>query len=107
MRIASTIAAAVLTVIAVPSAEAADPTVINPKALFPEGPVMSGGKLFYAEYAGQTVDVWDGATNTQIWKQDGCGPSAVVPLGADFGITCYDFRSARRDLRRRQDVEVL
>jgi sugar lactone lactonase YvrE len=90
MRIASTIAAAVLTVIAVPSAEAADPTVINPKAFFPEGPVMSGGKLFYAEYAGQTVDVWDGATNTQIWKQDGCGPSAVVPLGADFGVTCYD-----------------
>ena len=33
---------------------------------------------------------WDGTTNTQIWKQDGCGPSAVVPLGADFGITCYD-----------------
>ena len=72
---------------------AADPSsvqVINPKALFPEGPVMLGSKLFYAEYAGQTVDVWDGTANTQIWKQDGCGPSAVVPLGADFGITCYD-----------------
>lgn len=90
MRIASTMFAAMMTFIAVPSAGAADTTVINSKALFPEGPVMSGGKLFYVEYAGQTVDAWDGTTNTQIWKQDGCGPSAIVPLGADFGITCYD-----------------
>ena len=29
-----------------------DPQVINPRALFPEGPVMSAGKLLYAEYAG-------------------------------------------------------
>lgn len=66
------------------------PQIINPKALFPEGPVMSGGKLIYAEYAGQVVTVWDGKANTQLWKQDGCGPSAVVPMGKDFGITCYD-----------------
>ena len=35
-------------------------------------------------------NVWDGKTNTQMWKQDGCGPSAIVPMGADFVITCYD-----------------
>src|SRR5689334_15485244 len=72
---------------------AADSTtvqVINPRALFPEGPVLSNGKLLYVEYAGQTVDAWDGSSNTQIWKQDGCGPSAVVPMGQNFGITCYD-----------------
>jgi gluconolactonase len=66
------------------------PQVLNPKALFPEGPVMAGGKLLYAEYAGHVVTVWDGKANTQLWKQDGCGPSAVVPMGKDFGITCYD-----------------
>jgi sugar lactone lactonase YvrE len=69
---------------------AADIQVINPKALFPEGPVMSGGKLLYAEYAGHVVTMWDGKTNAQVWKQDGCGPSAVVPMGDTFGITCYD-----------------
>lgn len=58
-----------------------DPQVINPRALFPEGPAMSDGKLLYAEYAGQTVTMWDGKTNAQIWKQDGCGPSAIVPMG--------------------------
>ncbi|MBC8037670.1 MAG: SMP-30/gluconolactonase/LRE family protein [Rhizobiales bacterium] len=72
------------------AAQAEDVQVINPRALFPEGPVMSAGKLLYAEYAGHVVTAWDGKTNTQIWKQDGCGPSAVVPLGENFGVTCYD-----------------
>jgi sugar lactone lactonase YvrE len=69
---------------------AEDVQVINPRALFPEGPIMSGGKLLYAEYGGHVVTSWDGKTNTQLWKQDGCGPSAVVPVGQNFGITCYD-----------------
>lgn len=69
---------------------AQDPQVINPRALFPEGPTMSAGKLLYVEYAGNVVTMWDGKTNTQVWKQDGCGPSAIVPVGDNFGITCYD-----------------
>jgi gluconolactonase len=63
------------------TAHAQDPQVINARALFPEGPAMSNGKLLYAEYAGHAVTVWDGKTNAQLWKQDGCGPSAVVPMG--------------------------
>lgn len=69
---------------------AADPQVINNKALFPEGPVMADGKLLYAQYSGHTVTVWDGKANADLWKQDGCGPSAVVPMGENYGITCYD-----------------
>lgn len=72
------------------AARADDIQVINSRALFPEGPVMSAGKLLYVEYAGHVVTVWDGKSNTQLWKQDGCGPSAIVPLGDNFGITCYD-----------------
>ena len=80
-----------ITVIALATvAQAQDAQVINPRALFPEGPVMSAGKLLYVEYAGHVVTVWDGKTNTQLWKQDGCGPSAILPLGDNFGITCYD-----------------
>jgi len=71
-------------------AQAQDAEIINPRALFPEGPVMSAGKLLYAEYAGHVVMVWDGEANKQLWKQEGCGPSAVVPMGENFGITCYD-----------------
>jgi gluconolactonase len=37
------------------AAQAEDVTIINPRALFPEGPVMSDGALYYTEYAGHTV----------------------------------------------------
>jgi gluconolactonase len=90
MRMTGVVLSAVLLTLSVPLVAAAEIEVINPQALFPEGPVMSGGKLLYVEYAGNTVDVWDGKSNTQIWKQDGCGPSAIVPIGSNFGITCYD-----------------
>lgn len=65
-------------------------TVIDPAAFFPEGPVMLDGKLYYAQYSGNVASVWDGTTKTDFWKADGCGPSAVVPVGENFGITCYD-----------------
>lgn len=90
MRKTGVVLATLLLTLFAPMAISAEIEVINPKALFPEGPVMSGGKLLYVEYAGNTVDMWDGKSNTQIWKQDGCGPSAIVPLGTDFAITCYD-----------------
>lgn len=74
----------------VPFAALAEPAVIDPAAFFPEGPVMVDGKLIYAEYAGNDVKIWDGSAISVLWKQDGCGPSAVVPLGDGYGVTCYD-----------------
>jgi sugar lactone lactonase YvrE len=71
-------------------AMAGDAVVVNDSAFFPEGPVMIDGMLYYAQYAGNVVTVWDGTSNAEIWKKEGCGPSAVVPVGKGFGITCYD-----------------
>jgi sugar lactone lactonase YvrE len=80
-----------LATVAVPAAALADDvTVIDEKAFFPEGPVMIDGKLYYAQYSGNVASVWDGTTKTDFWKEDGCGPSAVVPMGENFGVTCYD-----------------
>ena len=89
MRLTGVVFSTLLSSLSVTTARAAEIEVINPRALFPEGPVMSGEKLLYVEYAGNTVDVWDGKSNTQFWKQDGCGPSAIVPIGSNFGITSY------------------
>lgn len=72
------------------AAQAEDIIVINPRALFPEGPVMADDMLYYTEYSGHTVMRWDGKENKQVWKQEGCGPSAVIPMGENFAITCYD-----------------
>jgi gluconolactonase len=70
---------------------AGEAKIINDKAAFPEGPAFIDGKLHYVEYGGHTIVVWDGTTNTVLWKSDGCGPSAVLPLGSgDLVVTCYD-----------------
>jgi sugar lactone lactonase YvrE len=74
----------------VASTLAAEIEVINDKAAFPEGPVVVDGKLYYTEYGGNTLLVWDNGKTTKLWEQAGCGPSAVIPLGDDFAVTCYD-----------------
>ena len=73
------------------AAWAADIKVINADAWFPEGPVWYQGKLYYVEYGRNTIMTWDGTKNDTFWKQDGCGPSAVVTNAAgEFLTTCYD-----------------
>src|SRR5262249_44350434 len=79
------------------SAQAADVKVLNADAWFPEGPIWYHDKLFYVEYGRNTVMTWDGQKNEVFWKQDGCGPSAVLPTTAgDFVVTCYDSNSIGR-----------
>lgn len=72
------------------AATAGEPVIINEKSAFPEGPMMLGDKLLYVEYGANDIMVWDGKTNTPMWKKDGCGPSAIVSLGDNFAVTCFD-----------------
>lgn len=62
-------------------AGAAEPKVLNAEASFPEGPLVKDGKLYYAEYGAHKVSLWDGTINQVFWSKEGCGPSAVIPLG--------------------------
>jgi gluconolactonase len=81
----------------VAQAHAADVKVLNSDAWFAEGPIWYHDKLFYVEYGRNTVMTWDGKKNEVFWKQDGCGPSAVLPTAAgDFVVTCYDSNSIGR-----------
>ena len=96
MVAAFAIAAEVASAPAAP-ALADDAKVINPDAWFAEGPIWYHDKLFYVEYGRQTVMTWDGKQNAVFWKQDGCGPSAVLPDSAgNFVVTCYDSNSIGR-----------
>lgn len=73
------------------AAVAAEVTVINDQARFPEGPEVIDGTLYYVEYGGHTIMTWDGQAGATFWQQDGCGPSALLQLpGGDFLVTCYD-----------------
>jgi gluconolactonase len=70
--------------------QAGEVKVVNGEAAFPEGPFWADGKLYYAEYGGNRVSVWDGTGNRALWTEDGCGPSAVMPLADGMLVTCYD-----------------
>ena len=60
---------ALLVGLAATPAFAGDIKVINDKAAFPEGPAFVDGKLHYVEYGGNTIDVWDGKTNTVLVEE--------------------------------------
>lgn len=87
-------------------AQAADVTVIDADAHFPEGPAVVDGALWYVEYAGQTLMRWDGEL-TEVWKRDGCGPSAALPFHGDFLITCYDSGEIARVSAAGETVSVV
>jgi gluconolactonase len=56
-------------------------TVVNPQSAYPEGPLVAGDLVYYAEMGADRVMRWDGAANTEIWSRPGCSPTSVA-LGA-------------------------
>lgn len=65
--------------------------VIDAHALYPEGPLWWHGKLYYVEYAGNGIKVWNGSTVTYFWKKLHCGPNGLVTFGHDdILVACYD-----------------
>lgn len=58
---------------------------------WPEGPLYIDGQLGFVAYGSHQVFRWDGAKTTELWHQDGCGPSAIERLdNGDLYVTCYD-----------------
>jgi sugar lactone lactonase YvrE len=73
------------------AAQAAEVKTVNPSTFYPEGPLWFNGKLYYVEYSNHTVMTWDGQENRRIWKQEGCGPAAVIDTeDGDLLVSCYD-----------------
>jgi gluconolactonase len=80
-----------LSVALITGACAAEFSVLNDDAHFPEGPIWYHDKLYYVEYGRNTVTTWDGTRNAIFASQPGCGPSAVIPTAqGEFLTTCYD-----------------
>ena len=67
---------------------------IDPNALYPEGPLWWHSKLYYVEYAGNDVKVWNGKSISHFWKRAHCGPLGLLPFGdRDILVACYDGNS--------------
>jgi len=88
-------------------ARATDPTVLDADAGFPEGPVVKDGTLYYAQYGAHKVSQWDGTSSKVLWSKDGCGPSAVIPMGEGFAIACYDSSEMVRISAAGETIEAI
>ncbi|MDB6082646.1 MAG: hypothetical protein JWN43_527 [Gammaproteobacteria bacterium] len=65
--------------------------VVDPHAIYPEGPVWRNGKLLYVEYGGSDVKIWDGKRSVAYWTGERCGPSGLIGYHVDhLLVACYD-----------------
>jgi sugar lactone lactonase YvrE len=64
--------------------------IVNDDALFPEGPLVRAGILYYAEYGGHRISLWDRKANAVFWERLGSGPSAIAQLGENYFVACFD-----------------
>jgi gluconolactonase len=83
---------------------AGEPRVIP--ALYPEGPLWQGERLYFAEMHADRVMVVAPAGTSAFFVQKGCGPTAIAPYGAGFLVLCHlgarvvAVDAAGRELRR-------
>jgi len=69
----------------------ADTVLIDATAAYPEGPLWSGGKLLYVEYAGPGIKTWDGEKAKPYWSREHCGASGLINYRRNhILVACYD-----------------
>ncbi len=69
----------------------AELATLEAHAVYPEGPVWRDGKLYYVEYGGPGVRVWDGSATASFWRSDHCGASGLIATRKDrWLVACYD-----------------
>lgn len=82
--------------------------VVNPDSAYPEGPAVVDGDLYYAEMGNHRVMRFDGAANRVLWEQEGCGPTAVAPMGdGTLAVLCHLEESVVRIARDGTPIAVI
>ena len=70
---------------------------LNPAALYPEGPLLRAGTLYYAEMGADRVSAWDGQANRIVWTRPGCGPTSVADGGGGtLLVLCHRLNAVAR-----------
>lgn len=80
----------------------------RPACALPEGPLWWHGKLYYVEYAGNGIKVWDGKSISCFWKKTHCGPNGLLQFGKDdILVACYDGNSLVELNAQGQEVRTI
>ncbi len=58
-------------------------------ALYPEGPLMVGDAVLFAEMQRDRVIRWDADGTDSFFEERGCGPTAIAPHGDGYAVLCH------------------
>ncbi|MGA9025305.1 MAG: SMP-30/gluconolactonase/LRE family protein [Steroidobacteraceae bacterium] len=81
--------------------------VVDAHSAYPEGPLWRAGRLYFVEYAGPGVRVWDGKRLAVFWGRPGCGASGLIDFGRHLLVACYDSNSLVELDEEGHEVRVL
>jgi sugar lactone lactonase YvrE len=68
---------------------AADKSVLDNRAMYPEGPLFVGNTLYVAEMGADRVSAYDNGKKRTFFKSNGCGPTAIAPYAGGYVILCH------------------
>ncbi|MGQ0429431.1 MAG: SMP-30/gluconolactonase/LRE family protein [Gammaproteobacteria bacterium] len=58
-------------------------------ALYPEGPLWQGERLYFAEMRADRIMRVEGESVSVFFAQQGCGPTAIAPYGEGLLVLCH------------------
>lgn len=59
------------------------------KAFYPEGPIVAGDRVLFAEMHMDRVIAWDAEGAETFYESAGCGPTAIAPYGEGYVVLCH------------------
>lgn len=58
-------------------------------AFYPEGPLVVGETVLFAEMHADRIIAWEGGEARVFYESAGCGPTAIAPYGEGFAVLCH------------------
>lgn len=71
---------------AAPALDAADARV---DAFYPEGPLVVGEQILFAEMHKDRIVSWNGTATAVFYSSSGCGPTAIAPYADGYAVLCH------------------
>jgi gluconolactonase len=85
-----------------------DRITLNAHSSYPEGPVVAGGILYYAEMGNDRVMRWDGRSNSLVWIGKGCSPTSVSRAGeGKLNVLCHSQEAVIRISTAGETLKVI
>jgi sugar lactone lactonase YvrE len=59
------------------------------EAYYPEGPILAGERILFAEMHQDRIIAWGEDRAEVLYERAGCGPSAIAPYDGGYAVLCH------------------